>query len=230
MHTLLKYTLIMALLCSACLQRAAAQEAETGNWFIYVGNQSFEKRWNWWNEVQYRNYNFAGDLQQMLLRTGIGYNLSENNNNLLVGYAYIYGRQYITDDSVSTSEEHRLFQQFITRQQFGRFYLQHRYRLEERNIQDDPTLRFRYLLGINIPLNKKTMTPGAVYGSVYNEIFLNTDAPNFDRNRLYGAVGYVFTPYVRAEVGFMSQMLSTTHRNQFQIAVFNNIPFRQPQD
>jgi len=28
----------------------------------------------------------------------------------------------------------------------------------------------------------------------------------------------------------MSQMLSTSHRNQFQIAVFNNIPFRQPQE
>ena len=65
-----------------------AQKSDTGNWFIYFGNQSINKKFNWWNEVQYRNYNFAGDLQQLLLSTGIGYNLTENNNNnVLLGYA-----------------------------------------------------------------------------------------------------------------------------------------------
>ena len=221
--------ILIALTC--CLTLAAhAQESEAGNWFMYMGNQSFHQRWNWWNEVQYRNYNFAGDLQQLLLRTGIGYNLSENNNNILLGYAYIFGRTYITNDSASSSAEHRLFLQCITRQQFGRVYMQHRYRLEDRNIQDDPSLRFRYMLGFNVPLTQKTMAAGAVYASVYNEVFLNTAAPNFDRNRLYGAIGYVFTPYVKAEMGFMSQMYSISHRNQFQIALFNNMPFRSEKE
>ncbi|HMW26966.1 MAG TPA: DUF2490 domain-containing protein, partial [Ferruginibacter sp.] len=51
--------------------QAVAQRSDAGNWFIYFGNQAINKKWNWWNEVQYRNYNFAGDLQQLLLRTGI---------------------------------------------------------------------------------------------------------------------------------------------------------------
>ena len=62
-----------------------AQKSDVGNWFIYFGNQKINKKWNWHNEVQYRNYNFAGDLQQLLLRTGIGYNLTENNSNVLMG-------------------------------------------------------------------------------------------------------------------------------------------------
>ncbi len=62
---------------------AKAQKTDLGNWFIYSGNQKINTKWNWHNEVQYRNFNFAGDLEQLLLRTGLGYNLSENNNNVL---------------------------------------------------------------------------------------------------------------------------------------------------
>src|SRR5690349_13309117 len=76
-----------------------AQKSDVGTWFIYFGNQQINKRWNWWNEVQYRNYNFIGDLQQLLLRTGIGYNISENNNNVLLGYAFINSQSYPTDST-----------------------------------------------------------------------------------------------------------------------------------
>ena len=55
--------------------RSSAQESDIGNWFIYLGNQQIAKKWNWSNEVQYRNYNAIGDMEQLLLRTGIGYNL-----------------------------------------------------------------------------------------------------------------------------------------------------------
>src|SRR5664279_2673511 len=71
-----------------------AQKSDVGSWFIYFGNQQINKKWNWWNEVQYRNYNFIGDLEQLVFRTGIGYNLTENNNNVLLGYAFIYSEPY----------------------------------------------------------------------------------------------------------------------------------------
>jgi hypothetical protein len=67
--------------------------------------------------------------------------------------------------------EHRIFQQFITKQKFGRFNLQHRYRLEERFLEDDFRMRFRYMLGLNIPITQKEMLPKTLYASVYNEIF-----------------------------------------------------------
>ena len=35
------------------------------------------------------------------------------------------------------------------------------------------------------------MDAGAVYASAYNEIFLDLQSPTFDRNRVYGAMGYV---------------------------------------
>ncbi len=202
-----------------------AQESAVGNWMMYFGNQKLSDRWNWHNEIQYRNYNFAGDLEQLLLRTGIGYNLSANNNNLLLGYAYIHGEPYVagTDEKTNVNE-HRIFQQFISRQQFGRFYLQHRYRIEERFIEEDFKMRFRYFLGLNVPINKKEMVSKTIYLSLYNEIFIQPKSPVFDRDRVYGAIGYVFSSNLKVEAGLMAQLLESSDRAQFQIALFNTFP------
>ena len=162
----------------------------------------------------------------MLLRTGIGYNLTENNNNILLGYGYIKSQNYLPNKTEKiSSNEHRVFQQFINRQNIGRVFLQQRYRIEERFLKDDFQMRFRYFVGLNIPFGKKTMAPNTIYASAYNEIFINAQNSYFDRNRLYGAVGYVFTKYIKAEVGFMAQTLQAKNRNQFQIVFFNNLPF-----
>jgi hypothetical protein len=91
-------------------------------------------------------------------------------------------------------------------------------------------MRFRYFLGLNIPVNNKTMTEKTIYASVYNEVFLNAQNSIFDRNRLYGAIGYVINKNFRTEVGFMAQTLENSNRNQFQIVLFNNLPFNNKTD
>lgn len=203
-----------------------AQNTDTGNWFLYFGNQKINKRWNWHNEVQYRNYNFAGDVEQLLLRTGMGYNLSENNNNVLLGYAYVHSAPYIAGtDKKSNTNEHRIFQQFITKEKFGRVNIQHRYRLEQRFIEEDFKMRVRYFLSLNVPINKKEMEKNAVYASAYNEIFINTKANYFDRDRVYGGIGYCFNNNFKVEAGVMTQILSNSSRTQFQIMFFNSLPF-----
>jgi Protein of unknown function (DUF2490) len=202
------------------------QKSEVGNWLIYFGNQKINDKWNWQNEVQYRSYDFLGDINQLILRTGIGYNFTENNNNLLLGYGFINTQKYIQNsDEKVTINEHRIYQQFITKQNFSRFFIQHRYRIEERFIPNDFQMRFRYFFGINIPLNKKTMEKNAIYVSSYNEIFINSKKPIFDRNRLYGAIGFVIDKNFKIEAGFMAQTLENSNRNQFQIVIFNNLPF-----
>ena len=216
-------TTIFLLLCTIDLH---AQKSNTGNWFIYFGNQKINNKWNWHNEVQYRNFNFIGDLSQLLVRTGIGYNLTENNNNILLGYGFINSQKYLSNSNEKVgTNEHRVYQQFITRQNFNKVFLQHRYRIEERFLPNDFQMRFRYFLGINIPINKPKIEKNAYYFSAYNEIFINAQQKIFDRNRLYGAIGYVFNKNIKIEAGYMAQILETNNRNQFQIVVFNNTPF-----
>ncbi len=218
----IKIILILLLLNTA----AIAQKSDYGNWLIYFGNKAINKNWNWHHEVQLRNYNAIGDVEQLLLRTGIGYNLSENNNNVLLGYAFINSNKYVanTDEKIS-SNEHRIYQQFITKQSFKGINILHRYRLEERFINDDVNVRFRYFLSLNIPLNKTVMQKNTLYASIYNEVFLNAKKPTFDRNRFYTALGYMVTNNLRFELGTMTQMLESGNRSQFQIVCFNNIPF-----
>src|SRR5690606_10383692 len=131
-----------------------AQNNEPGNWLIYFGNLQINEKWNMHHEVQYRNFNLLGDTEQLLLRSGIGFNLSENNN-ILIGYGFIYSEPYIVNTTKKTNfNEHRIFQQFITRQNFNRLTVQHRYRFEQRFIEDDFRLRLRYFIGLNYTLNK----------------------------------------------------------------------------
>lgn len=228
----------MKIILSACIlcwtilccqvEPVFAQRSDLGNWISYTGNQKISDKWNWWNEVQYRNFNFAGDLEQLLLRTGIGYNLTENNNNVLLGYAFVHSNPYITGtDSKTTSQEHRIYQQFITRHNMGRVAIQHRYRLEERFLENIYRTRFRYSSSVNVPLNKRMIEKNTFYLSAYNEIFLNARSPAFDRDRVYGGVGYGLSKYLRIETGIMYQLLESKNRPQWQIGFSNSAPFKK---
>lgn len=197
-----------------------AQDSNFGNWMIYFGNKKLNSRWNIHHEVQYRNYNAIGDLEQLLLRTGLGYNLTENTN-ILMGYGYILSENYISDtDEKFDVNEHRIYQQLITKQAYSRFLIQHRYRFEQRFVEDDFRLRFRYFLGLNLALSQKETNN--YYLSAYNEVFLNTESSIFDRNRLYGGLGYKINQAVRVEIGYMNQFFETGSRDQLNIMTFIN--------
>jgi len=207
---------------------AVAQESDLGNWAIYFGNKKLNDKWNIHHEVQYRNYNAIGDLEQLLLRTGLGYNLSPNNNNLLLGYGFIRSENYVVTNVNGTFEEvknavdeHRIYQQFITKQSFGRVSLQHRYRIEERFIlgefENDFKMRFRYFLATNVALSNDKLVPKTFYASAYNEIFINAQNQLFDRNRIYGGIGYKVTDNLKFEVGYMNQRFNVGNRDQVNL-------------
>ncbi|OPB99148.1 hypothetical protein BAS10_05655 [Elizabethkingia meningoseptica] len=220
---MLKRTL--ALFAGISFGLLAAQKSDVGNWFMLFGSEKVNSKFNIHYEVQYRNYDFIGDLNQLLLRTGIGYNLSENNNNVLLGYAYVHSHNYDADQNIKQLDEHRIFQQFITKQKFGRVMLNHRYRIEERFLQPKTEVRFRYQLGVIVPFNNSSLTADTWYVSIYDEIFINAKKEAFDRNRLYGAIGYVVNDKIRLEAGVMNQALTNTHRYQFQIGFYLNDVF-----
>ena len=134
-----------------------AQDSNLGNWFMYIGNKKINSKWNIHNEIQYRNYNAIGDLEQLLLRAGVGHNLTENNNNILLGYGYILSKNYSesTEDK-SLVNEHRVFQQFTTKQSIGNIKLSHRYRFEQRFVEDDDAMP----LGLLLALACRLVAPG----------------------------------------------------------------------
>jgi hypothetical protein len=217
----LKYKLgLTALIIGLMLPSfAQSQESNLGNWLIYIGNKKINQKWNLHHEVQYRNYNAIGDLEQLLLRTGLGYTFNNAKNNVLFGYGYILSENYIgdTDDKISVNE-HRIFQQFTSKQAIGAVKLNHRYRFEQRFVESDFKMRFRYFLGLNIPLGNKETSK--LYLSSYNELFLNTESAVFDRNRLYGGFGYRLNKSIRLEAGYMNQFFEQDNRDQINMIAF----------
>ena len=197
-----------------------SQENNLGNWLIYFGNKDLNSKLNWHHEIQYRNYNLLGELEQLLIRTGLGYNVNEYNN-ILLGYGFIDSRNIFTEtNEIIKVNEHRIYQQFISKQTIGKIKIQHRYRFEQRFIEDDFKLRYRYFLSLNVPLLKGNEK---YYISAYNEIFINSNEVNtFDRNRIYGGLGYKLNSNIKLEMGYMNQIFNNSSRDQFNvICLFN---------
>jgi hypothetical protein len=218
-ESIIKKTVLVAILLLPYI--ALSQNSDFGNWLIYIGNNKLNSKWNIHNEVQYRNYNAIGDLEQLLIRTGLGYTFNDKKNNVLLGYGYILSENYISNsDNKATVNEHRIFQQFTASQTFGKVKLGHRYRFEQRFVESDFKMRFRYFLSLNIPIN--IMQNNKYYLSAYNEIFLNTKTSVFDRNRLYGGIGYNINTAIRIEVGYMNQFFERSSKDQLNIITFVN--------
>ena len=156
-------------------------------------------------------------MEQLLLRTGIGFNLSPNNNNILLGYGFIRSENYVSTDQKVGNNEHRIFQQFITRQSFNRVSLQHRYRFEQRFLENDFKLRFRYFISVNVALSKPKIEKNTFYLSAYNEVFIQSKENLYDRNRVYAGLGYAINKDFRIELGYMNQLFNKGSRDQINI-------------
>ena len=196
------------------------QENEVGNWLIYIGNKELNNSLNWHHEIQHRNYNLFGELEQLLLRTGLGFDVNANNN-ILLGYGFIDSRNIMVEtDQILKVNEHRVYQQFISKQAIGKLKIQHRYRFEQRFVEDDFKLRYRYFLSLKTPFLK---TNEKYYISTYNELFINANGDNtFDRNRIYGGLGYSLNSNIKFELGYMNQIFKSSSRDQLNLICFFN--------
>ncbi|OOG68569.1 DUF2490 domain-containing protein [Algoriphagus sp. A40] len=227
----MKKLLTAVLISIFCIPAFAQDESDLGSWYMYFGNFRFsETPWALHGEVQYRNNNFLGDLEQLLLRTGVQYNLKSGQVSFLAGYASI--TTGIPGDDSDTFHENRIYQEVILRQKLGRVGLMHRYRYEQRWIaENDFRTRFRYAIFVNVPLNKKELNEkGAVYAQLYDEIFINGEKPDsspsiqfFDRNRIYLGLGYRTSTKLALQFGIMEQTGNNFSKTQLQFSAFHQL-------
>jgi len=225
---LLKRTILLLGFIGVINNSVIGQSNNVGTWFVYFGNQKINDKWNIQSDFQYRDYRFLGQRNQFLARAGLGYNLKPQNHNLLLGYAYIATDAYDEfDNNTSTKIEHRIYQQYLYKNKIGTNSLTHRFRLEERFFPNEFGLRARYFISLQKPLGSKTIAKGNTYLSAYNELFVDINDPKFDRNRLYGGLGYGITESLRIESGYMIQAQKNITRGQLQLIIVNNLPFKK---
>jgi len=214
---------LLFIICS--IPTVWAQEEDFGKWLVYFGNQKINNKWLFQSDVQYRFNQTPEQKSQLLLRAGLGYNLTEANNNILLGIAYIESNLLEGDVTMPSTNEKRIYQQYLYKQKRNNLFITHRVRMEERFLADDFGLRSRYFLSLQKPLNGKLLNRRSIYASCFNELFLDIKNQKFDRNRLYAGIGFGVSNDIRLETGYLIQAQKNSTRGQFQLIVYNNLSF-----
>ncbi|MDO7852850.1 DUF2490 domain-containing protein [Hymenobacter convexus] len=205
-----------------------------GSWVILTAQLpgSAEHRWGGYVELQGRSNALARQFFYYEIKGGASFDIDPNFTVLVGGGRYSTSDYRALEDGPLNTEK-RLWEQLVLTQYSKRLKLEHRYRIEQRwfSFRDDSTAfrqRIRYRLNGFFPLNKKTITTGTLFLSAYDEIFLNPNGPVFERNRVYGGVGYQFTKHLIVQLGYVNQANYnyTTRQGQFVLqntAAKNNI-------
>lgn len=213
--------LLAALVPSLITSAQRISDHNTVFWAAGYATIKLPKNFSLWLEYQFRREELLKNWQQSMPRFGVQYYFNKDVS-VMAGYAYCvtypYG-DYPT--SIHPFPEHRIFEQLAWNDNRGRLTLNHRMRLEQRNIaRVNPANeitgwnyvnRFRYQLRATMPLNRKEMKDKTFYATAYDEIFIGfgkkVNQNVFDQNRTGVLAGYQFNKIFKVEAGAFAQIL-----------------------
>ena len=179
--------------------------------------------------------------QQSLVRFGINHQLNDKVQ-LRAGVAFVttypYG-EYTLQAAGKPFTEQRLYEMITVTDKINYTGLSHRFMLEQRWIgrytnptleQNDATTytnRLRYMVRLQNALNRKEIIDKTLYAALYNELMIgfgsNVGENIFDQNRLGLLLGYRFSPFIKVEGGFLSQIVQLGREiNGSNVIQYNN--------
>jgi len=226
-----KLVFLTLLVCISALSIQAQDNGEDdlGAWYMLFTNNRVSEKFSIHAEVQYRNYEFADNFNQLLLRTALNYHISDKAVASF-GYGFISTDPTFEEpDGEENISEHRIYQQFVLNNSVGKLKFSHRYRLEQRFIDNplsgnDTQHRARYFLRLTYPLSEKWFL------TAYDEVFINLQNDFFGQNRLYGAIGYNFSDKLSVQAGYLKNDFSVDTFDRFQVAVFIKTDWRKKKE
>jgi hypothetical protein len=250
-QTMKKFFLILIIGTCFQLSNVSAQAVtQTNAWFMYFGNHRINEKFGLHTEYQFRRSDFATDWQQSLMRIGLDYYLP-NKAMATAGYGWIVSFPYGEYPIAVEITEHRIWEQFVLNQNIGRFYFNHRYRLEQRFIENASLdangekvvdgynfrQRARYRFLVTVPITRKTLEDNTLFFAAYDEPFLGfgkgIQKNILDQNRLYFALGWRFDKDFNVQLGYLNQRVIKSdgvrieNNNTFQLGVTYNLDLRE---
>lgn len=204
-------------------------ENKLGNWIGFNSTIRFSDHWSAFGQGELRTWEMASNLEELLWRIAVHYDITPE---AMVGFGYVRSDRWPFDDVYDRGRkryENRVYQEFALKQAWASSQFQHRFRLEQRWLtaagEAEYSNRIRYRLQVTIPLNYASIQPGAYFLNASNETFINfaSGERSFDQNRLYGGVGYQFTPSQNLQVGLLWQARAST--DFLRLGIFYTINF-----
>jgi hypothetical protein len=188
-----------------------------GSWLMYTGDNPINEKFGIHNEAQLRNLGITNTLEQYLVRPGINFYVSPSAM-VSTGYGLIYTRPSNNNVLGTRVLEHRIWEQLILRYRTRNVFIEHRYRVEQRFLENLDTQfkgvdnRVRYRIQVTFPLYSLSSKLNHIFFNSYNELFMNLgrkiSGDYFDRNRFYLALGYQFNPKINIQLGYLNQIIS----------------------
>ena len=229
--TNIKVVLTSFILLSFNFSYAQLNTTDIGSWGMLFNQTRFHNKWSLHSEVQFRSYEINPNTEQLLIRGGVNFHA---NPGLIFTAGYGWITNYINDENVfkdQVVDESRIWEQVILRNNTGRVYFEHRYRFEQRwittSVNTNYRNRLRYLLRLTIPLNNKEVKKNTLFVGLYNEVFINLTNSPFDRNRLYGALGYQVNSSTNIQIGYLLQTVGTISKQYLQLGLTFNPDLRK---
>lgn len=182
------------------------------SWYMLFGNHRLTDQVGLHTEYQFRRTGLGADWQQSLLRVGLDWH-RDDQQVMTGGYGWIrsfpYGEQPISE----TFDEHRIWQQLVTKSVTGQFKWMHRYRLEQRLMQFSSGSRWqhraRYFMQVKWPVPNHPEWAVTAYEEAF--IGLRTlDSPVsnlLQQNRMSVALNRKWEGGTSVQVGYLRQVL-----------------------
>lgn len=227
---------IWAMLC-LCLSEAKSQNRQTvsqaSSWTGLFSMVKWHEKWAVSNEFQWRTHDVVKNKQQLIARTSINF-FSHKRMMFSLGYAVIKTYPYGKFPASFAFQEHRLWQGMEIKDQFNRFFINHRFRVEQRWVEAktltlDSTFaradwnyfnRIRYRFMVSLPLNKQMIEKGALFLNASDEIFINfgknINQNIFDQNRVFLGLGYQLLSNANILFGYLHQIASKADAIRFE--------------
>ena len=204
-------TLVFSMNCMA----QSNPEKELGIWYAYGGSHKIAKKITLKSQAQFRFFDIANDMQQLMLRAGANYKF---NNSISAYFGYAFFNTDATYDVIGgDASEHRIVEDLNINHKHSKFGFAHRFRLEHRFFTASTKHWIRYQLGVNHPISNK------LTAYVYNEVFLNFQGNTYSQNWFGVGVKRTLSDKVQLQLGYHNIALNGgANFNRFILGVAIN--------
>jgi hypothetical protein len=221
----IKYLLFLSILTVNFVDAQKMMSDQNHAWVTYLGNCKLSEKFGIHTEYQWRRADGFKNWQQSLMRIGVDYYVNPTLS-ATAGYGWIVTYPYGEQPVGHEFQEHRIWEQVNMKSKFGRFEVQHRYRLEQRflenwikdangNYMQSDNLfrqRIRYRLMILVPLSRKEMADNTLFLNVNDEPFIGfgkgIGKNILDQNRFNINLGWRFNKDLNIQVGYLNQFIA----------------------
>ena len=183
-----------------------AQLSGLGTWNVVDGLYKPNNSFTIWTELQARSQIVLNNFYYNQFKLGLFYNFPKSDNALFVGGGRYNTYQLIGNfKSPTITTESRIWEQVTLNNQYDHLKIEHRYRLEQRWVNNNFRSRLRYRINPTFNLNHSKISPHTFFISCFDELFLGNNNPQLETNRYYIGLGYQFSKIFTLQIGSLRE-------------------------